>query len=119
MFSGLTNGVLGTSYTSEDSDLVAVENNYAALENGLQSEIDAIESTHPGYDEYRYDLDSIGHNPHELASYLTALLQSYTPQSAQTELERIFAMRNGSFTLRISIFKLKQPSRLIKWQEKK
>ena len=93
MFSGLTNGVLGTSYTSEDSDLVAVENNYAALENGLQSEIDAIESTHPGYDEYRYDLDSIGHNPHELASYLTALLQSYTPQSAQAELERIFSMQ--------------------------
>ena len=93
MFSGTLNGVLGTSYTSEDSDLVAVENNYAALENGLQSEIDNIESTHPGYDEYRYDLDSIGHNPHELASYLTALLQSYTPQSAQAELERIFSMQ--------------------------
>ena len=90
MFSGSMNSVLGTSYTSEDSDLVAVENNYAALENGLQSEIDAIESTHPGYDEYRYELDSIGHNPHELASYLTALLQSYTPQSAQAELDRIF-----------------------------
>ena len=93
MFSGLTNGVLGTSYTSEDSDLVATEQNYAAMENALQSEIDNIESTHPGYDEYRYDLDSIGHNPHELASYLTALLQSYTPQSAQAELERIFAMQ--------------------------
>ena len=93
MFSGSMNSVLGTSYTSEDSDLVAVENNYAALENGLQSKIDAIESTHPGYDEYRYDLDSIGHNPHELASYLTAFLQSYTPQSAQAELERIFAMQ--------------------------
>jgi len=93
MFSGSMNSVLGTSYTSEDSDLVAVENNYAALENGLQSEIDAIESTNPGYDEYRYDLDSIGHNPHELASYLTAFLQSYTPQSAQAELERIFAMQ--------------------------
>ncbi|MBY1610109.1 CHAP domain-containing protein, partial [Clostridioides difficile] len=90
MFSGLTNGVLGTSYTSEDSDLVATEQNYAAMENALQSEIDNIESTHPGYDEYRYDLDSIGHNPHELASYLTALLQSYTPQSAQAELDRIF-----------------------------
>ena len=93
MFSGLTNGVLGTSYTSEDSDLVATEQNYAAMENALQSEIDNIESTHPGYDEYRYDLDSIGHNPHELASYLTALLQSYTPQSAQAELERIFSMQ--------------------------
>ena len=93
MFSGLMNGILGTSYTSEDSDLVATENNYAAKENELQQQIDNIESTHPGYDEYRYDLDSIGHNPHELASYLTALLQTYTPQSAQAELNRVFAMQ--------------------------
>ena len=93
MFSGLTNGVLGTSYTSEDSDLVATEQSYAAMENELQQEIDNIESTHPGYDEYRYDLDTIGHNPHELASYLTALLQSYTPQSAQAELKRLFGLQ--------------------------
>lgn len=90
MFSGLMNGVLGTSYTSEDSDLVATESNYAAKENELQQRIDNIERDYPGYDEYRYDLDSIGHNPHELASYLTALLQSYTPQSAQAELDRVF-----------------------------
>jgi len=93
LFSGLMNGVLGTSYTSEDSDLVAVENNYAAMENELQQRIDNIECDYPGYDEYRYDLDNIGHNPHALASYLTALLQSYTPQSAQAELERIFNMQ--------------------------
>ena len=93
IFSGTINGVVGTSYTSEDSDLVAVENNYAAMENELQSEIDNIERTHPGYDEYRYDLDTIGHNPHELASYLTALLQSYTPESAQAETERIFGLQ--------------------------
>ena len=93
MFSGTINGVVGTSYTSEDSDLVAVENDYAAMENGLRSEIDAIESNYPGYDEYRYDLDTIGHNPHELASYLTALLQSYTREGAQAELQRIFAMQ--------------------------
>lgn len=93
MFSGTINGVVGTSYTSEDSDLVAVENDYAAMENGLRSEIDAIESDYPGYDEYRYDLDTIGHNPHELASYLTALLQSYTREGAQAELQRIFSMQ--------------------------
>ena len=70
MFSGMVNGIVGTSYTSEDADLVAVENNYTALETELQREIDNIERDNPGYDEYRYDLDSIGHNPHELASYL-------------------------------------------------
>ena len=90
MFSGMMNGVLGTSYTSEDSNLVATENNYAAKETELQQRIDNIERDNPGYDEYRYDLDNIGHNPHELASSLTALLQSYTPQSAQTELNRVF-----------------------------
>ena len=93
LVSGLMNGVLGTSYTSEDSDLVAVENNYAAMENELQQRIDNIERDYPGYDEYRYDLDNIGHNPHALASYLTALLQNYTPQSAQAELKRIFDMQ--------------------------
>ena len=93
MFSGLMNGILGTSYTSEDSDLVATENNYAAKENELQQRIDNIERDNPGYDEYRYDLDSIGHNPHELASYLTALLQTYTPATAQAEIDRIFALQ--------------------------
>ena len=90
IFSGTMNGVLGTSYTSEDSDLVAVENTYAGKEAALQSRIDNIESTYPGYDEYRYDLDDIFHNPHELASCLTALLQSYTPATAQAELQRVF-----------------------------
>ena len=90
MFSGTLNGVLGTSYTSEDSNLVEVENAYAGLESGLQNEIDAIESTHPGYDEYRYDLANIGHNPHELASYLTAKYQTYTRADVQSELQRIF-----------------------------
>ena len=45
MFSGLMNGILGTSYTSEDSDLVATENNYAAKENELQQQIDNIGKT--------------------------------------------------------------------------
>ena len=63
MFSGMINGIVGTSYTSEDADLVAVENSYAALETELQREIDNIGRDHPGYDEYRYDLDRIGHNP--------------------------------------------------------
>ena len=90
MFSGTLNGVLGTSYTSEDSDLVEVENSYAGLENELQSRIDNIERDNPGYDEYRYDLANIGHNPHEFASYLTAKYQSYTCAEVQSELQRIF-----------------------------
>ena len=83
--------ISGTTYPSDDPELVAVEANYAAKEAALQAEIDNIESSHPGYDEYRYDLDMIGHDPHELAAYLSAVLQGYTRASAQAELERIFA----------------------------
>ena len=82
--------ISGTTYPSDDPELVAVEANYAAKEAALQAEIDNIESSHPGYDEYRYDLDMIGHDPHELAAYLSAVLQGYTRTSAQAELERIF-----------------------------
>lgn len=90
MLSGGLNAVLGTSYTSEDSDLVGTEQDYTGLENALQSTIDNIERDHPGYDEYRYQLDEIGHNPHELASLLTALYPAYTRSEVQAELQRIF-----------------------------
>ena len=83
--------ISGTTYPSDDQELGAVEADYAAKEAALQAEIDNIESSHPGYDEYRYDLDMIGHDPHELAAYLSAVLQGYTRESAQAELERIFA----------------------------
>ena len=81
----------GTTYPSDDPEMLAVEADYAARETALQAEIDNIESSHPGYDEYRYDLDMIGHDPHELAAYLSAVLQGYTQSSAQGELERVFS----------------------------
>ena len=83
--------ISGTTYPSDDPEMLAVEADYAAKEAQLQAEIDNIESSHPGYDEYRYDLDMIGHDPHELAAYLSAVLQGYTRQSAQGELERVFS----------------------------
>ena len=91
MAQSIGSAISGTTYPSDDPELVAVEADYAAKEAALQSEIDNIESSHPGYDEYRYDLDMIGHDPHELAAYLSAVLQGYTRASAQAELERIFA----------------------------
>ena len=90
MAQSIGSAISGTTYPSDDPELVAVEADYAAKEAALQAEIDNIESSHPGYDEYRYDLDMIGHDPHELAAYLSAVLQGYTRQSAQAELERVF-----------------------------
>ena len=91
MAQSIGSAISGSTYPSDDPELVAVETDYAAREAALQAEIDNIESSHPGYDEYRYDLDMIGHDPHELAAYLSAVLQGYTQSSAQGELERVFS----------------------------
>ena len=91
MAQSIGSAISGSTYPSDDPELVAVEADYAAREAALQAEIDNIESSHPGYDEYRYDLDMIGHDPHELAAYLSAVLQGYTQSSAQGELERVFS----------------------------
>ena len=91
MAQSIGSAISGSTYPSDDPELVAVEADYAARETALQAEINNIESSHPGYDEYRYDLDMIGHDPHELAAYLSAVLQGYTRQSAQAELERVFS----------------------------
>ena len=90
MAQNIGSAVAGSTYPSDDPELVAVEAGYAAKEAVLQAEIDNIESSHPGYDEYRYDLDMIGHDPHELAAYLSAVLQGYTLQSSQAQLEQVF-----------------------------
>jgi hypothetical protein len=82
--------VVGTSYTSEDEDIIAVDEDYSELEKELQGEIDNIESEYPGYDEYQYHLNEIGHNPFTLASYLTAKLQVYTRSEVQAELKALF-----------------------------
>ena len=91
MAQSIGSAISGSTYPSDDPELVAVEADYAARETALQAEVDNIESSHPGYDEYRYDLDMIGHDPHELAAFLSAVLQGYTQSSAQGELERVFS----------------------------
>ena len=90
MLAGGFASILGTSYGSEDTDIHGAEEDYTQLERELQQRIDNIESEYPGYDEYRYELDEIGHNPYELTSYLTAKLQEYTRESARAELQALF-----------------------------
>lgn len=90
IFQGVIQSVVSTSYTSEDTDIIATDAAYTSLENNLQNQINDIESDYPSYDEYRYNLDGIYHDSHQLASYLTALLQTYTVSEANTALEEIF-----------------------------
>lgn len=86
---GIISVVGGTSYVSSDSDIEAVEASYGALENALREKVGRIEQDYPGYDEYRYSVDEIGHDPFELASYLTAKYDDYTPTEVQGELQSL------------------------------
>ena len=90
LINGGGNVVLGTSYTAEDEDLKGVETDYTKLEDKLRKQIDRIETDHPGYDEYRYNLAEIGHNPYELASLLTVEFENYTRRQVQARLQSIF-----------------------------
>ena len=90
LINGGGNVVLGTSYTAEDEDLKGAETDYTKLEDKLRKQIDRIETDHPGYDEYRYNLAEIGHNPYELASLLTVEFENYTRSQMQARLQSIF-----------------------------
>ncbi len=90
MFNAGGQVMVGTSFTAEDEDILGTEEDYTEMENDLREEIDNIETTHPGYDEYRYYLDEIGHNPYELAAYLTVVYEAYTREQVQAEIARLF-----------------------------
>lgn len=90
MFQGGMQTVLGTSFTAKDEDIIGADNDYKTLEAALRNEITQIEQTHSGYDEYRYDLDEINHNPYELAAYLTIKFEDYTRSEVQGTLQWLF-----------------------------
>lgn len=90
MFQGGTQVVLGTSFTAKDEDIIGADNDYKVLEAALREQISNIESTHSGYDEYRYELDEINHNPYELAAYLTVMFEDYTREEVQSTFQWLF-----------------------------
>ena len=90
LFGGTTQVMGQTTYTAEDEDIRGAEEDYKQLERQLQLKIDMMEITHPGMDEYQYDLDPIEHDPWELTSYLTTLHNDYTRSEVQGTLQDTF-----------------------------
>ena len=91
MFGSAGTGLAATSYLSEDSDMLGAEAAYAGMEADLQHELDNYESLHPGYDEYRFELDEIGHDPYVLTSILSALHNGvFTLEEVQGDLAMLF-----------------------------
>ena len=79
-----------TTYASTDEDIYAAENAYCALEDALNAQINNMESTHPDYDSYQYQVDEITHNPYHLISYLTAKYGEFTYSQVADEIQAIF-----------------------------
>lgn len=90
LISSLGHSTIESSFTADDDQILAVEADYKAKEQELQRKVENIESEYPGYDEYRYHLAEINHNPYELAALLTVLYEDYTETEVQTKLNEIF-----------------------------
>jgi cell wall-associated NlpC family hydrolase len=90
MLQGTSTPIISTTYASTDEQIYAVENAYAALESALNAQINQMKSTHPGYDDYDYQVDEISHNPYYLISYFTAKYGEFTYQQVKDEVEEIF-----------------------------
>lgn len=90
MVSTGANSIMVSSYFAEDKDIYAAENYYVSLEQDLQNKINRIERDYPGYDEYKYSMAQIGHNPYELISYLTAVYRDFKFNDIKQSLDTLF-----------------------------
>ena len=90
MLNGGFQSILATSYPASDNDITRAEAYYSGLEASLKKQIDNAERDHPGYDEYNYQVGTVGHGPHELISYLTALYDGFTFDQVQPVLQQLF-----------------------------
>ncbi|MFQ9877943.1 MAG: CD1108 family mobile element protein [Ruminococcus sp.] len=83
----------GTSYLSSDEAIREAELYYTQLEANLQERINNMESEEPGHEEYRYNIQSIEHDPFVLISYLSAKYEEFTFEQVKPELDALFALQ--------------------------
>lgn len=89
--SGITSNVMATSYLSKKEVLSDVNNEFSSYEYALQDEIDSIKENYPNYDEYHIKGDPVGHDVHELFSYLTARYgEIKSTDEIKKELKKLF-----------------------------
>ena len=87
---GGSGAVVTTTFTANDEDIIGANDDYKAMEADLSAKIDHIKSDYPGYDEYNFNLDEIGHDPYQLTAYLTVLFEDYTRDEVQAALKQLF-----------------------------
>ena len=70
---GMVGNTVSTTYLSSEETLKNINQDFSSLEQGLQEEMENVEQNYPEYDEYIIKgKEKIGHNVHELLSYITS-----------------------------------------------
>ena len=90
MLSGFQSSYISASYMANEQDICNSDLYYTEMETDLQMDIDQTEENYPGYDEYRYNIGEISHNPYELMGYLSTVFNAFTFEQVQAELARLF-----------------------------
>ena len=90
MLSGFQSSYISASYMANEQDICNSDLYYTEMETDLQMDIDQTEENYPGYDEYRYNIGEISHNPYELMGYLSTMFNAFTFEQVQAELARLF-----------------------------
>jgi len=109
--------VIATTYTAEDEDIIGAHGDYTALENALANRIANIPSEFPGYDEYRFYLDAIEHDPHELTAFLTALYFAFTQDEVQATMQNLFNLQYVLTITPIVEIRTRQETRTGSWTD--
>ena len=89
--SGSLGAMAASTYLADDHDINQAELAYTEWETDLQLQINRVETERPGYDEYRYQIDAVEHDPYELMGYLTAVYQHFTYEQVESALRELFA----------------------------
>jgi len=92
--SGTVTTVVSMSYQADYDDLTDASVMYTRLETDLAVRIANIEITYTGWDEYRFEVDSMGHDPFMLMAYLTAVYGEFTYAEVQNTIQQIFNQQN-------------------------
>lgn len=90
MFTGTVTTTMASTYLSLTAEIDAADLSFTQKEMTLQNTIDSMETNHPGYDEYDYNLGAIGHDPFTLISYLSAVHTEFTAVDVEHEIQQLF-----------------------------
>jgi murein DD-endopeptidase MepM/ murein hydrolase activator NlpD len=90
MASSIGTSVAAMAYVAEEDCINAVGLHYTEHETDMRILAINAETDHPGYDEYRYSIGAVGHDPFMLMAFLTAVYQDFTFVDIKSVLDEIF-----------------------------